>query len=142
MHRLFYFSILVLIFTGCAGLAAAHTTNDEINSVELRNHPELFDGRSVEITGRVIAINADSKSLELFDSESKTTLRVRLEGLTRAQRDLLISSDVRRVRVVGRASMSRNRLVIDAEKVELVDANVKSESSKDSAAAESRSQKD
>jgi hypothetical protein len=138
MHRLFYLSIFVLIFTGCAGLAAANTTNDEINVVELRNHPELFDGRPVEITGRVIAINADSKSLELFDSESKTTLRVRLEGLARAQRDLLISSDVRRIRVVGRASMSRNRLVIAAEKVELVDTNVKSEASKPATTSESR----
>jgi hypothetical protein len=138
MHRLFYFSIFALIFTGCAGMATAATTNDEINVVELRNHPELFDGRAVEITGRVIAINADSKSLELFDSESKTTLRVRLEGLTRAQRDLLISSDVRRIRVVGRASKSRNRLVIDAEKVELVDTNIKSEASKAATTSESR----
>jgi len=119
-------------------MATAATTNDEINVVELRNHPELFDGRAVEITGRVIAINADSKSLELFDSESKTTLRVRLEGLTRAQRDLLISSDVRRIRVVGRASKSRNRLVIDAEKVELVDTNIKSEASKAATTSESR----
>jgi len=138
MNRLFYLSVFALIFTGCAGMAAANTTPDEINMVELRNHPELFDGRSVEVTGRVIAINADSKSLELFDSESKTILRVRLEGLPRAQRDLLISSDVRRVTVAGRASMLRNRLVIDAQKVELVDTNVKSEASKDATAAGSR----
>lgn len=111
---------LVLILTGFTRIAAADVRYDKINIADFCNNPAAFDGRSVEVSGRVIAINAQSKSMELFDSQSKTVVVVRLSQLPKSERVALINNDVRRVGVSGRARMVGARLVIDAEKIDVL----------------------
>ena len=114
---------LVLILTGFTGIASADVRYDKINIADFCNNPAAFDGRSVEVSGRVIAINAQSKSMELFDSQSKTVVVVRLSQLPKSERAALINNDVRRVGVSGRARMVGERLVIDAEKIATLPAD-------------------
>ena len=114
---------LVLILTGFTAIAAADVRYDKINIADFCNNPAAFDGRSVEVSGRVIAINAQSKSMELFDSQSKTVVVVRLSQLSKSERAALINNDVRRVGVSGRARMVGERLVIDAEKIATLPAD-------------------
>jgi len=116
---------LVLILTGLTGIAAADVRYDKINIADFCNNPAAFDGRSIEVSGRVIAINAQSKSLELFDSQSKTVVVVRLSQLPKSERVALINNDVRRVGVSGRARMVGERLVIDAEKIDVLPIETK-----------------
>jgi len=116
---------LVLILTGFTGIAAADVRYDKINIADFCNNPAAFDGRSVEVSGRVIAINAQSKSMELFDSQSKTVVVVRLSQLPKSERVALINNDVRRVGVSGRARMVGARLVIDAEKIDVLPIETK-----------------
>jgi len=116
---------LVLILTGFTGIAAADVRYDKINIGDFCNNPAAFDGRSVEVSGRVIAINAQSKSMELFDSQSKTVVVVRLSQLPKSERVALINNDVRRVGVSGRARMVGARLVIDAEKIDVLPIETK-----------------
>jgi len=116
---------LVLILTGFTGIAAADVRYDKINIADFCNNPAAFDGRSIEVSGRVIAINAQSKSMELFDSQSKTVVVVRLSQLPKSERSALINNDVRRVQVSGRAKMVGQRLMIDAEKIEILKVETK-----------------
>lgn len=116
---------LVLILTGFTGIAAADVRYDKINIADFCNNPAAFDGRSVEVSGRVIAINAQSKSMELFDSQSKTVVVVRLSQLPKSERSALINKDVRRVGVSGRVRMVGERLVIDAEKIDVLPIETK-----------------
>jgi hypothetical protein len=116
---------LVLILTGFTGIAAADVRYDKINIADFCNNPAAFAGRSVEVSGRVIAINAQSKSMELFDSQSKTVVVVRLSQLPKSERVALINNDVRRVGVSGRARMVGERLVIDAEKIDVLPIETK-----------------
>jgi len=116
---------LVLILTGFTGIAAADVRYDKINIADFCNNPAAFDGRSIEVSGRVIAINAQSKSIELFDSQSKTVVVVRLSQLPKSERVALINNDVRRVGVSGRARMVGERLVIDAEKIDVLPIETK-----------------
>jgi len=116
---------LVLILTGLTGIAAADVRYDKINIADFCNNPAAFDGRSIEVSGRVIAINAQSKSIELFDSQSKTVVVVRLSQLPKSERVALINNDVRRVGVSGRARMVGERLVIDAEKIDVLPIETK-----------------
>jgi len=116
---------LILTFSGFAGIAAADVRYDRINIADFCNNPAAFDGRSIEVSGRVIAINAQSKSLELFDSQSKTVVVVRLSQLPKSERVALINNDVRRVGVSGRARMVGERLVIDAEKIDVLPIETK-----------------
>lgn len=116
---------LVLIFTGLAGIAAADVRYDKINIADFCNNPAALVGRSVEVSGRVIAINAQSKSMELFDSQSKTVVVVRLSQLPKSERRALMNNDVRRVGVSGRARMVGQRLVIEAEKIEVLPIETK-----------------
>ena len=122
MNRTFCLLSLVIIFTAFTGIAAADVRYDKINIAAFCNNAEALDGRSVEVSARVIAINAESKSMELFDSESKTMIVVSLSQLRKSERSSLINNDVRRVTVSGRARMVGERLMIDAEKIEILPA--------------------
>ena len=72
----------------------------------------------VEVRAQVVAIGADSKSMVLFDSPNKKMIDVRLNHLTKNERNALIRGDVRRVLVTGRASLVDGRMVIDAQRIE------------------------
>jgi hypothetical protein len=115
------FSIIIL-FTG---LTFASAAGDRVDLAEFACHPEALAGRNIEVSANVVAINADGKTLELFDSQSRTRIDVRLNQLRKADRLALLHSGVRRVAVSGRASVIDGRLTIDAERVQpapLIDA--------------------
>lgn len=116
----FRLTLSILILVGFAGLAAAHTNDKQINIIDLAIQPEAFEGLVVQVRAQVIAINADSKSLELFDSQSKTLIGVRLTQLRRAERYALMRGNVRQVVVTGRATVIDGRLSINAQRVEAV----------------------
>jgi|SRR5215813_7476271 len=103
MKRAFLLTISFLMLTG---VAVADSRKGE---------PEA--PKEVEISARVIAIGADSKSMELFDSASSTMIQVNLKQLPKAERSALMLSSVRRVSVSGRASTVAGRMVIEAQKI-------------------------
>jgi hypothetical protein len=119
MKNAFRLTLSILIFAGFAGLAAAaDSRNDPIDILTFAGQPEELEGRIVEVSAQVIAISADSKSLELFDSQTRTLIRVRLIQLRKADRTNLMRTGVRRIAVTGRASVVGGRLVVDAERIE------------------------
>src|SRR5215471_11342753 len=99
MKRVFSLTVLVLVVAGFAGLTLADDRESKVNLADLRNQPAIFDGRIVEVSGRVIAISADSKSMELFDSQTRTTIVVRLSGLNSLERSNVITNSVHNVTV-------------------------------------------
>ena len=109
MNSTFRLTLSFHIVICFAGLAVAH------------DNPDAFAGRTVEVQARVIAINADGQSLELYDSPSGTRISVQLAKLPKAERKALIRSDVREVLVRGQASMVAGRLTIHAESVQWSD---------------------
>jgi hypothetical protein len=111
-------TLAFLIIAGFAGLTSARGVEDQINIADLASHPETFSGRVIEVSAQVIAISADAKSLELFDSQTRTRIDVRLTQLRKADRIALIHSNVRRVTVTGRVVPEAGRLTIEALKVQ------------------------
>jgi len=103
MKRAFLLTISFLMLTGVA------------EAESRKGEPEA--AKEVEISARVIAISADSKSMELFDSASSTMIQVNLKQLPKAERSALMLSSVRRVSVSGRASTVAGRMVIEAQKI-------------------------
>ena len=90
-------------------------------SLTMAHDLDAFAGRTVEVKARVVAINADGQSIELFDSPSQTRISVQLAQLTKTERKALIRSDVREVLVRGRLAMIAGRLTIHAESVQWTD---------------------
>ena len=119
MNNTFRLTIFLSIMS-FAGFAMATVPGDRVDLANFAAHPEALAGRTIEVTASVIAINADGKSLEMFDSTSRTRITVRLTQLPKAQRLALICSDVRRVIVSGRASVVAGRLTIEAESVQSI----------------------
>jgi len=116
MFRLTLSFLIVICF---AGLTMAH--DERLNVADFASNPDAFAGRTVEVQARVIAINADGQSLELYDSPSRTRISVQLAQLSKAERKALIRSDVREVLVRGQVSMVAGRLTINAESVQWSD---------------------
>ena len=100
-----------------AGMASAHGRYEPINMTDFVANPNAYQGRMVEVTARVIAIGADSKSLQLFDEQNRVMIGVRLMQLSKAQRSALMRNPVCNVLVYGQATVSGGRLVIEADKV-------------------------
>jgi len=110
--------LLVIAILICTGLAAGFSRHDEIDLADFNNHPDAYDGRLIQVSAQVIAVNADGKSLELFDSQSRTSIQVRLTGLRKSERSALLRSEIRRVAVSGRAAVVEGRLIIEAQRIE------------------------
>ena len=106
-----------VMLMGFAGVALAGGVNERLDIAQLCRDPEAFAGRIVEVQARVIAINADGRSLVLFDSPSHTRVSVELAQLPETERTALLSTDVRQVVVRGRASIVEGRLTIQAQSV-------------------------
>lgn len=108
-----------LIVLSFAGLTFAHgVAAERIKIADFASDPDSFAGRTVEFEARVVAINADGRSLVLFDSPSHTRISVQLAQLPRTERLALIRSDVRDVLVRGRVSMIAGRVTMHAESVQ------------------------
>src|SRR5215510_5171629 len=99
--RLMLSFLIVICF---AGLTMARGADERVKFADFVTDPDAFAGRIVEVEARVVAINADGRSLELFDSQSHTRISVQLAELPKAERKALICSDVREVLVRGRVS--------------------------------------
>ena len=100
-----------------SGLALAGGRNDQFDVAEFLNNPAAYGSAIVEVKARVIAINANTKSMELFESTSKKTIVVNLNQLTKSARTMLMRSDIRQVAVSGRANLVDGRIVIAADQV-------------------------
>ena len=123
MNKTFRLTTSFLLITSLAGLTMARSGNKRLGIADFINNPETLKGRVIQVQARVIAINADGKSLDLFDSQSKTRIAVRLTQLRKSERAALIHTDVRDVVVSGRASVEGGLLTIDAQSVAPVAAN-------------------
>ena len=119
MNSTFRLTLSFLIVICFAGLTMAH--EERLNFADFASNPGAFAGRTVEVQARVVAINADGQSLELYDSPSRTRISVQLAQLSKAERKALIRSDVREVLVRGQVSMVAGRMTIHAESVQWYD---------------------
>ena len=115
MMKLIRLSLSIFLL---AGMAVAHGRYERIDTTDFVNRPGDYHGRLVELTADVIAISADAKSLELFDSRSRMMITVNLTQLQKSQRRALMHSPVRRLVVYGQAMVLGNQLTIDAHRVE------------------------
>jgi len=123
MNNTFRLTLSFLIIIALAGLAFASEVSEKIDLGKFAGQPEALAGRLIEVDAQIIAINADGKSLELFDPQSRTRISVRLNQMKRAERSALMLSDVRRVSVSGRASVVAGKLTIDADTIRPVPFN-------------------
>jgi hypothetical protein len=89
-----------------------------LDLADLNNHPDRYRGRRVALTAEVISVNANCRSLQLFDATTKALIDVSLSRLRKSERRALIADPVHRVSVYGRVSAERGRYVVRAEKVE------------------------
>ena len=121
MNFTFRLTLSFLIVICFAGLTMAHGADERLKIADFASDPDAFVGRTVEVEARVVAISADGKSLELFDSPSYTRISVQLAQLPRSERKALICSNVREVLVRGQVSMVAGRLTIHAESVQWSD---------------------
>jgi hypothetical protein len=119
MNSTFRLTLSFLIVIGLAGLTMAR--DERLKIADFVSNPEGFAGRTVEVEARVVAINADGQSLELFDAPSHTRISVQLAQLPRTERKALMRSDVREVLVRGQVSMVAGRMTIHAESVQWSD---------------------
>src|SRR5262245_4653845 len=118
MNLMFRLTLSFLIVLSFAGLTMARGADERLNIADFASNPDGFAGRTVEVEARVVAINADGQSLELYDSPSHTRISVQLAQLPKTERKALMHSDVREVLVRGRASVVAGRLTIHAESIQ------------------------
>ena len=118
MNRRIYISALVLLMTASTGWASTDGSYNKVNIADLRTQLDSLESPMVEISARVIAINADSTSMELFDSASRTLIVINMNQIPKSERAAFISSGVRNVTVSGRASKEGGRLIIEAQKIQ------------------------
>ncbi len=107
-------TLTVLILTV---VVVANDAYEPIDTTNFANRADSYQGRLVAVSGAVVAINADRKSIEIFDSNTKALIEVRLLTLTKAQRNALMLNAVRKVSVYGKTEVKNGKLSIDAHKV-------------------------
>ena len=110
--------LIFFVFVVFAAVAMAKGDDEQLKIADVASDPESFAGRTIEVAAHVVAINADGRSLELFDSATHTQVSVQLAQLPRSERLALMRSDVRDVLVRGRVSMVAGRLTIHAESIQ------------------------
>ena len=106
------FAILLL-----AGLAVANGRYEQVSSTDLLNRSDEYRGRLVAVSGEVCAINADGKSLRLFDKQRRALIDVQLTQLKKSQRNALLMSSERNVLVYGQVASREGKTVIEAHEV-------------------------
>ena len=111
---------LTLSIMFLAGVASAHGLYERIDTTDFIKQPSTYHGRLVEVTADVIAISADGKSLQLFDTRSSMMINVTLKQLQKSQRSALMHSPARHLLVYGQAMVIGDRLSIDAHRVAAV----------------------
>ena len=106
------FAILLL-----AGFAAANGRYEQVSSTDLLTRSDQYRGRLVAVSGEVCAINADGKSLRLFDKQRRTLIDVQLTQLKKSQRNALMMSSERNILVYGQVAARDGKTVIEAHQV-------------------------
>lgn len=108
---------LTLAILLLAGVTAASVEYRPIDTTDFANRAATYQGQLVAVTGEICAVNADGKSVRLFDANSKALIDVSIDHLQRSQRRALMLGPVRRVSVYGKAEVHNGKLSIDAHKV-------------------------
>jgi len=98
-------------------VVVANDAYEPIDTTNFANRVDSYQGRLVAVSGAVVAINADRKSIQIFDTHTKALIEVRLLTLTKAQRNALMLNGVRKVSVYGKTEVRNGKLSIDAHKV-------------------------
>ena len=98
-------------------VVVANDAYEPIDTTNFVNRADSYQGRLVAVSGAVVAINADRKSIQIFDTHTKALIEVRLLTLTKAQRNTLMLNGVRKVSVYGKTEVRNGKLSIDAHKV-------------------------
>jgi hypothetical protein len=98
-------------------VVVANDAYEPIDTTNFANRVDSYQGRLVAVSGAVVAINADRKSIQIFDIHTKALIEVRLLTLTKAQRNALMLNGVRKVSVYGKTEVRNGKLSIDAHKV-------------------------
>ncbi|MEK7832885.1 MAG: hypothetical protein AAB401_17475 [Acidobacteriota bacterium] len=121
------FLVRTLILVCCLAVAALaqsqtpgnHADNSyaEIDLKEIANHAAEFEGRRVVITAEIVSVNADQRTLTVFDNTSKTLAGISLTQLSKSQRHRLITDPIHRVSVYGRVEVKNGRATIKADQV-------------------------
>jgi len=106
------------------GLAAAQGSYKFLDIAEIIDNPEFYQGRLVEVRAEVVSVNADGKTVRLFDAQKEALIGVSLRQLDIQLRNALLREPVHRLSVYGRVGMSDGRAVIDAHRVEAYPAEV------------------
>jgi len=100
-----------------AVVVVANDAYEPIDTTNFSNRADSYQGRLVAVSGAVVAINADRKSIQIFDTHTKALIEVRLLNLTKAQRNSLMLNAVRKVSVYGKTEVRNGKLSIDAHRV-------------------------
>jgi len=100
-----------------AAVVVANDAYESIDTTDFANRAASYQGRLVAVSGAVVAINADGKSVQIFDAGTKALIEVRLLNLKKAQRNSLMLSPVRKISVYGKTELRNGKLSIDAHKV-------------------------
>lgn len=111
--------ILVCCFAVVA-LAQGREADNGYAQIELKevaSRSAELEGRRVAIVADVVSVGADLRTMDIFDSRSKTLASVSLTQLSKSQRQTLISEPVHKVSVFGRVEMKNGRMVIKADQV-------------------------
>ena len=111
-------TLSIIIIACFAGLAVAHDTEERLDIASFASNPDAYAGRIIAAEARVIAIDAAGKSLELFDSPTRTRISVQMTQLSETERMTLLQSDVRKVVVRGEVSMLKGRVTVNAQSVQ------------------------
>ena len=98
-------------------VVVANDAYEPIDTTNFVNRADSYQGRLVAVSGAVVAINADRKSIQIFDTHTKALIEVRLLTLTKTQRNALMLNGVRKVSVYGKTEVRNGKLSIDAHKV-------------------------
>jgi len=106
------------------GLAAAQGSYQRLDTADFIDNPEFYQGRLVEVSAEVVSVNADGKTIHLFDAQKKALIGVSLTQLDMQLRSALLREPVHRLSVYGRVGMSDGRAIIDAHRVEAYPADV------------------
>ena len=107
-------SLAVLLM---AGLVAANSRYEQIDTSDFTNRATAYQGRLVSVTGELFAVNADGKSIRVFDKQTRAIIDVQLNQMKKGQRNALILSSQRTVSVYGQVVSKNGKSIIVAHQV-------------------------
>ena len=80
-------------------------------------HPAEYQGRRVTVTAEIVSLNAQNRSLNVYDQHSRAQIGVSLEEVSKTQRRRIVTDPVHQVAVFGRVEMQNGQPVLKAEQV-------------------------